>query len=957
MVTNGLRIEHREGYLMSTRKFSFNLFFCLVFLVACDSNNINEPNPNANSPDSLATKIIIPGASVLAGKLPEASLLASAPSVKLTDPTSSVLFSSPGSTVNVPLQITIAEGSFLQAILAKLGGSSSFFQILTNGSTSKQSADKALVSSIFSLKIGADFPADSFCMDITAVDNAQRVSAPQSVCIGLPGNNPLGPQPLANPGPDQTVRGGTSVQLVGSGSSPGAAINSFSWTQLSGASLNLNGANSSILSFTAPNIGQTSNFSFRLSVSDSQNRQSSADVNVQVLAANAQNEAPIAEAGPDQTVDGGLQVSLRGDSFDVDGVISGVLWSQIDGPTVNLTGATSPTAQFLAPADQNSDTNFQFRFQVTDDDAAQSSDTTTITVRAGNGSGTANNPPIANAGPDQNVLADSTVTLSGGGSSDPDGNIASYAWTQSAGPQVALNNANSVNPSFTAPGQIGAQLTFQLTVTDNLGASANDSVTVTIQQTATARDPVASAGPDQNALAGSQVQLSGTDSFNPDGGNLTYAWSQTGGPQVVLNQPNTVNPSFVAPQAAAGTVLSFVLSVTNNVQTMASDQVDITIVATAPTPAPVHKVGFADAAQNASEGAGTVNLRLTIQPAASQNFSLPFSISGSASSGADFSASASPLQIAAGLDQINLTVNIVDDAQTESDETVIVTLGDPSSGQLDSITQHTLTIIDNDVAGAPQRELLATTDEYQLLRFNSANLSSVTVVDITGIAATGQDNSLPLILDMDRRPASGEIFLLTSDQRLYLLNASTGVASLHAMIGSALGQSFGQGMSFNPCTDQIRLLGSLRENFRLQPDGSLVAVDSNLSFGPGDVNEGSPPTVDSIAYTGCQQSQTTAFVIDTTIDILTTLGSPSGSPQSPNGGRVFTIGALGQNLGGAGTLSLDIFANDTRGFAADSNGTNTDLLAVDLATGAVTNLGRIVTTLTRSSVSTLMVLQ
>jgi hypothetical protein len=91
-----------------------------------------------------------------------------------------------------------------------------------------------------------------------------------------------------------------------------------------------------------------------------------------------------------------------------------------------------------------------------------------------------NSPPVANAGPDQNVNVGTTVTLDGTGSSDPDGTIASYAWTQTAGTNtVTLSSASAAQPTFTAPGTTDT-LTFQLTVTDNSGATATDSVTVNV---------------------------------------------------------------------------------------------------------------------------------------------------------------------------------------------------------------------------------------------------------------------------------------------------------------------------------------------------------------------------------------------------------------------------------------------------------------------------------------------
>jgi len=90
----------------------------------------------------------------------------------------------------------------------------------------------------------------------------------------------------------------------------------------------------------------------------------------------------------------------------------------------------------------------------------------------------ANIPPIVNAGSNQTVAPGVAVTLNGSGT-DVDGSIVSYAWVQTAGTAVTLSGANAASASFTAPGTTGT-LTFQLTVTDNDGASSSDTVDVTV---------------------------------------------------------------------------------------------------------------------------------------------------------------------------------------------------------------------------------------------------------------------------------------------------------------------------------------------------------------------------------------------------------------------------------------------------------------------------------------------
>lgn len=93
----------------------------------------------------------------------------------------------------------------------------------------------------------------------------------------------------------------------------------------------------------------------------------------------------------------------------------------------------------------------------------------------------ANRPPVADAGPDQTVRLGSLVTLDGGKSADPDSGPSSslsFAWTRTAGPNVALTGTNSAKPTFT-PTVKGAY-TFSLTVNDGAANSAPDEVTITV---------------------------------------------------------------------------------------------------------------------------------------------------------------------------------------------------------------------------------------------------------------------------------------------------------------------------------------------------------------------------------------------------------------------------------------------------------------------------------------------
>jgi len=217
---------------------------------------------------------------------------------------------------------------------------------------------------------------------------------------------------------------------------------------------------------------------------------------------------------------------------------------------------------------------------------------------------------------------------------------------------------------------------------------------------------------------------------------------------------------------------------------------------------------------------------------------------------------------------------------------------------------------------APNVNVYALQQDNKLLSFNAQSGQYIyPLTAITGMQ-TGET-----MLAIDYRPATGQLYGISSGSRVYVINPATAVARAinttpftPAIDGTAIG------IDFNPTVDRIRLVSSNGQNLRINPETGLV-VATDLA-----INGATGAKVSSVAYTDSKAGSTTTTLYD--IDAVT---KKLYKQDPPNDGKLVEVGTLGVDA--TEVTDFDISYDNKAAMAPITVGGKQGLYLLDLPTG------------------------
>ncbi len=217
---------------------------------------------------------------------------------------------------------------------------------------------------------------------------------------------------------------------------------------------------------------------------------------------------------------------------------------------------------------------------------------------------------------------------------------------------------------------------------------------------------------------------------------INYTWSKVSGPgNVIFGSANARQTTATCNQEG---IYVFRVTMEDSFRRKTADM-SVSVVADDET-----RVAFTTSGQSSTKESGTMIVTAQLSAASGLPVTVPFTVSGTATLGTDYTISASPITIPAGSMSGHATITINDDKFEDVNETVILTLGTPTNAKKATPNVYTATISDDDIdlkigwASASSSGPETTTAVSLPVVLSAASTQTVTVTyDVVGGTATG----------------------------------------------------------------------------------------------------------------------------------------------------------------------------------------------------------------------------
>ena len=217
------------------------------------------------------------------------------------------------------------------------------------------------------------------------------------------------------------------------------------------------------------------------------------------------------------------------------------------------------------------------------------------------------------------------------------------------------------------------------------------------------------------------------------------------------------------------------------------------------------------------------------------------------------------------------------------------------------------------------------TSTNSLIKYDGDNPGrSVATTGITGLA------SGELIVSIDFRPGTGQLYGISNASKLYILNTNSGAAT---QVGTTAFTPVLTGtkvsIDFNPAADRLRVITDNGQNLRIHPEtGAVAATDPAINGVP------------SASVTGAAYTNSKAGTTSTELYNIEATTKKLYKQADPNAGTLTEVGSLNVDI--TGSAAFDISPDNDEAVAVLNTSGGAGLYTISLSTGRaskVTDLG------------------